>query len=108
MRDKKIYLKLLGRRGRIKIYEVDGVYVWGKVNEEFTNFGHHYVFKIIPEFEFWIDREEVGNERRFFIDHMLTEWKLMKEGVTFALSHEEANAREIGTFESGGLCQNRE
>jgi len=88
------YLKKIGQRGRIKIWLVDGAVVRRDLDPEFTNFGQHFRFKFIPEFEFWIDKEAVSNERRFFIDHLLTEWRLMRKGVSYNEALDIANNKE--------------
>lgn len=80
------HLKKIGHRGEITVWLVDGQKIRKKVDPEFTNFGQHFRFPFIPENEFWIDKEAVPDERRFFIDHLITELKLMKKG----LSYEEA------------------
>lgn len=88
------YLKKIGRRGKIEIWLVDGGLVRRDLDEEFTNYGQHFRFKCIPEYEIWIDKEAVANERRFFIDHLLTEWRLMKAGLSFAEASNAADAEE--------------
>ena len=99
------YLRLAGHRGRIKIYLVDGAFVRTHLDEEFTNFGQHFRFSCIPEYEFWLESEASPDERRFFIDHLLVEWKLMHQGmnyisaITFASAKEEserARSRDLG------------
>jgi hypothetical protein len=65
------YLKKVGQRGNIILWIVDGTYVRAHLDEEFTNFGHHYSFTCIPENEFWLDKEAKEDEQKFFIDHML-------------------------------------
>jgi len=77
---KKPYLKLIDCRGKIKIWRVDGQYVRTNINEEFSNFGHHYTCRHIPINEFWIDREQHRGEEHFFIDRMLVEYRLMAKG----------------------------
>jgi len=77
---KKPYIKLLEKVAGFKVYEVDGTYVRGKINEEFTNFGEYYLFKFIPKDEFWIDRERAPGETNFFVEHLLLENRLMREG----------------------------
>ncbi|MCX6726370.1 MAG: hypothetical protein NTY75_00950 [Candidatus Shapirobacteria bacterium] len=88
------YLRLVGRRGRIKIYLVDGAYVRTNLDEEFTNFGQHYRFACILKNEFWIDHESSPDERRFFIDHLLVEWKLMKAGMSYDKAIDLADIKE--------------
>ncbi|MFA6250598.1 MAG: hypothetical protein WC686_03795 [Candidatus Shapirobacteria bacterium] len=87
-------LKLLGHRGHIKIYSVDGVVIRSEIDREFTNFGQHYHFSFIPKNEFWIDHESAPDERRFFIDHLLVEWQLMKQGNSYDRALVLADAKE--------------
>lgn len=88
------YLKKLGHRGKIKIWSVDGGTVRKDIDEEFTNFGQHFRFKFIPEYEFWIDKEAVPDERKFFIEHLLIEWQLMKKGLSYESAIDIADSRE--------------
>jgi len=88
MKKQKFYLKKIGKRGKIDIWIVDGNKIRSNLDEEFTNFGHHFVFKYIPEYEFWLDKEATPNERHFFICYLLTEWQLQKNG----LSHKKARS----------------
>ncbi|MFA5133718.1 MAG: hypothetical protein WC459_02870 [Patescibacteria group bacterium] len=92
--DKSIYIKKVGKMGKISIWTVNGEKVRKNLDEEFTNFGQHFRFKVIPEYEFWLDREAQPNERRFFVNHLLTEWKLMKNGMTFSKAIDIADAKE--------------
>jgi hypothetical protein len=62
---------------------VDGGYIRGHIDEEFTNFGQHYRFSYIPENEFWIDHGTKSDEWRFFIDHLMVEHRLMENGVPY-------------------------
>jgi len=87
-------LKKIGRRGKITIWLVEGAVIRRDLDPEFTNFGQHYRFNFIPEYEFWIDKEAVPDERRFFIDHLLTEWYLMRRGVSYNEALDIANNKE--------------
>src|SRR3989338_613046 len=88
-----VYIKKISKRGKINIWLVDGAEV-RKHDNEFTNFGEHYGFSFIPEFEFWLDKETVPNERTFFIDHLLVEWDLCRKGVEFDKALEMGDAKE--------------
>ncbi|MDD5224304.1 MAG: hypothetical protein PHE84_09950 [bacterium] len=88
------YLKELEKRGEITAWLVDGAYVRGHINEEFTNFGQHYQYSFIPLKEFWIDREAHTDEQRFFIDHLLVEHRLMAKGMPLAQALEIGNRAE--------------
>jgi hypothetical protein len=80
---KPAYLEKIDRRGDLDVWIVDGVYIRGHVDEEFTNFGQHYRYPYIPVNELWIDREAEHDERQFFIDHLLVEHQLMAGGMTY-------------------------
>lgn len=80
---KKPYIRKIVSISKFNVYSVDGKYVRGHLNEEFTNFGQHYRFRFIPENEFWIDDEHTPGEAEFFIDHMLVENRLMAEGRNY-------------------------
>lgn len=93
-KNKDIYIKKIGQRGKIEIWIVDGEKVRTALDEEFTNFGEHYCYPVIPEYEFWLDREAKPNERRFFVDHLLAEWRAMKAGVPFLRALKIGDAKE--------------
>lgn len=93
-KNKDIYIKKIGTRGKIQIWIVDGEKVRRDLDEEFTNFGQHFHFSVIPEYEFWLDREAKPDERRFFIDHLLTEWRLMRQGMSYGKAIDFGDAVE--------------
>src|SRR5260370_15233337 len=88
------YLQLLERRGPVSVWLVDGAYVRKNIDEEFSNFGHHYSYGEIPKDEVWLDQEAVPDEQRFFVAHALLERKLMAEGKDYDTAREAANAEE--------------
>jgi hypothetical protein len=88
------YLKLLDERGDLKVWVVDGPYIRGNLDEEFTNFGQHFRYAYIPENELWLDREAEHDETRFFIDHLLVERRLMKAGRSYDEALAEADKAE--------------
>lgn len=101
---KDFYLKKLGRRGKIVIWQVDGEKVRRDLDEEFTNFGQHFRFNYIPVYEFWIDKEAVPDERRFFIDHLLVEWRAMKNGTSFIKASDLADIKErVERYKAGDV-----
>jgi hypothetical protein len=85
---------MIEERGSFSIWVVDGAYVRGHIDEEFTNFGQHYRFPYIPENELWLDQEAEHDERQFFIDHLLVEHRLMKAGMPYAQAIGEADRQE--------------
>ena len=88
------YLEKVGERGDLSVWIVDGAYIRGKIDEEFTNFGQHYRFPYIPEDELWIDREVEDDERKFFTDHLLVEHRLMSEGMPYEEALPKADQKE--------------
>ena len=77
------YLRGDEQRGDLQVWIVDGGYIRGHIDEEFTNFGQHYRFPFIPKNELWIDAEAENDERVFFIDHLLVEHTLMAGGMPY-------------------------
>jgi hypothetical protein len=90
---KSVYIKKIQELGPISVWIVDGAKVRA-IDNEFTNFGEHYGFEIIPEFEFWLDQEADENEREFFIDLLLVEWKLCRHGKTFDYALGKGDSKE--------------
>lgn len=78
----------------IKVWVVDGKHVRTYIDEEFTNFGQHYRFPFIPEFEFWLDRENECDESEYFIEHLKEEWRLMRGGMAYDDAITEADKKE--------------
>jgi hypothetical protein len=77
------YIQKIEERGKLEVWVVDGSYIRSHIDEEFTNFGQHYRYPYIPLNELWIDREAEHDERRFFIDHLLMEHRLMSEDMPY-------------------------
>jgi hypothetical protein len=77
------YLHYVGARHAVKIWIVDGAYVRKNIDEEFSNFGHHFSIPKIPLDEIWLDREGHPNEQRFFIAHATVERRAMLDGKTY-------------------------
>jgi hypothetical protein len=88
------YLSKDAKRGDLQVWIVDGSYVRGHVDEEFTNFGQHFRYPYIPADELWIDREAEDDERPFFIDHLLIEHRLMARGMSYEKALEAADREE--------------
>lgn len=102
---KKPYLKELKKIGNITVWIVDGMYVRDKMNAEFTNFGQHYRFRIIPTNEFWLDKEYTSGEEDFFIHHLLVEWKLMRKGMSYTRAIGYADMSERAERNRSGLMK---
>jgi hypothetical protein len=91
---KPAYIKKVDERGNLQVWIVDGTYIRGHVDEEFTNFGQHYRYPYIPINELWIDREAEHDERQFFIDHLLVEHRLMAAGMSYEKALPKADQEE--------------
>src|SRR4030067_1862721 len=88
------YVKKVDERGKLTFWIVDASYIRGHIDEEFTNFGQHYRYKYIPVNELWIDQEAQHDEKRFFIDHLLVEHRLMAKGLPYNEALAEADRQE--------------
>lgn len=89
------YLKKLQTIEDFDVYQVDGHYIRDHTDREFTNFGQHYRFPFIPTHEFWIDIECGSDETKYFVDHMIVEWHLMRDGKSYELACGEGDKREL-------------
>jgi len=92
---KKPYIKKFTEIVGFLVWIVDGRYIRENINEEFTNYGGHYHFKFIPKKEFWIDRECVPGEEKYFVDSMLIMDSLVSSGISRINATKKANANEI-------------
>jgi hypothetical protein len=91
---KAAYIEKIDQRGDFLVWIVNGSYIRGHIDEEFTNFGQHYRFTYIPLKEFWIDKEAQHDERQFSIDHLLIEHNLMSKGIPYDKALPQADNRE--------------
>jgi hypothetical protein len=80
--------------GDVNIYIVDGDYIRNYIDIDFTNFGQHYRFDFIPEKEFWIDHVADKSEIDFFITHLLKEYQLMRNKMSYKKANELADVKE--------------
>ena len=88
----KFYHKLFEKRGEFKVFIVSGKYIRDNIDEEFTNFGQHYRFKFIPKDEFWIDKKHGDREEiKYFVDHLMVEYRLMKAGKGYDVALSKAD-----------------
>lgn len=77
----KPYIKQLGSKGKIKIWQVDGNYIRNKLDTNFNNSGHHYSFNLIPLNEIWIDKDfSKRGDEKLLTDQCLKEIELIKKG----------------------------
>lgn len=90
----KPYIKKIESIEGFDVWIVDGKYIRGNLEPEFTNFAHPLLFKCIPEKEFWIDKDHDPSEEKYFIEHMLFEYRLMSEGMDKSAAITKANLAE--------------
>ena len=96
------YVRRLERRGPLDVWLVDGSYVRKNIDEEFSNFGHHWSFSEIPEREIWLDHESDPDELKFFIRHAVLERRLMRQGKDYDAARRKANREERKMRASSG------
>ena len=82
-----------GSRNGLTAWLVDGSWVRKNIDEEFSNFGHHYTYDEIPKGELWLDSETDPDERRFYLSHMRREYRLRERGIDEETARKRANAR---------------
>lgn len=91
----EVKIKILSKRGPIKIWLVSGKKVREYFDPSFNFGGHWLVYKYIPKNEVWIDNAALARERKYIIIHELFELDLMKEGKKkYNDAHDYATARE--------------
>ncbi|MEI6296179.1 MAG: hypothetical protein WCO84_00855 [bacterium] len=76
----KYYIEKISAKGVINIWLVNGKSIRDNLDIEFTNYGQKFFYSYIPENEFWIDTEASQDERKYFVDRMLIEKKLIDNG----------------------------
>ncbi len=109
---KQFHKKLIDKYGELEVWEVDGEKIREKLDIEFPNFAMWPDFDYIPKNELWLDVEKDPDERQFFIDHMLSQWVVLKSGkdnaeaVNKAYRVEHSERRKTGdkdhVFDSQG------
>ena len=97
------YIKKYRKISKFDVWIVDGNYIRTKIDMDFTNFDHHYCCSYIPKNEFWIDDAAVKGEEEYYIKHLLIEYKLMKEGMSYNDASDEASIIEIKARENSKL-----
>ncbi|MFH1503410.1 MAG: hypothetical protein ABIE36_02020 [Candidatus Diapherotrites archaeon] len=94
MKKGKPYIKKFSEISGFKVWIVNGEYIRANIEREFTSYGQHYRFNFIPQDEFWIDRQKVPGEEKFYINYLLMENRLMSKGVDYNEAVDKANAVE--------------
>lgn len=79
---KKPYLKKYKEISSFIVWIVNGEYIRENINEEFTNYGQHYLFEFIPTKELWIDKECKEGDAAYYVDSMIVMHRLIAEGIS--------------------------
>ncbi len=88
------YVQCLHRRRGVSTWLVNGSYIRRNMDEEFSNFAHHWSLSAIPKNEIWLDQETDADEQRFFIKHATVERALMAKGTGYDEARAAANLAE--------------
>lgn len=88
------YIAELERYGDMKVMIVDGKWVRDHINVSYTDFGQPLHCNYIPKDEMWIDVEQSHDESRYYIIHMLEEYKRMKAGDSYEEALKAADKKE--------------
>jgi len=87
-------LRLLGTRGKLRIYEVDSS-ATRKLYGDWTMGGHDLVYaEFVGKNEVWIADEVKGFERKLTTLHELNERRLMAHGMDYDTAHDKSTALE--------------
>src|SRR6266498_4830646 len=90
-------VKRVGSRNGLTVWLVDGSWVRKNIDEEFSNFGHHYTYDEIPKGELWLDDETDPDERKFYVGRTCgwstgcasRAWRMRRRAI--ARTHTSAN-----------------
>lgn len=93
-KNKKPYVKKFCHLAGFDVWLVNGEYIRKYICEDFVNCDQHYHLKFIPKKEFWIDEHAKNGEDIFFIDHLLTENRLMASGMNYDDAYDKATIIE--------------
>jgi len=96
------HIRKLEDFGEVTTWEINGEKLRAEKDIEFTNFGIYPDFDYIPKNELWMDKEAHPDERQFFIDHMLTQWKYLKNGYDNDLAIDKAYKKEASERQKAG------
>jgi len=87
-------LRLLGTRGKLRIYRVDATWCRREKYPDYCMGGHDLVYNWIPKLEVWIADELDAFETKLCSLHELFERHLMAHGMDYDTAHDKATAIE--------------
>ena len=90
-----VRLKKIETKEGKDIFLVDGNKIRKAIDIDFTMGGHGLRYVYIPVDEIWIDSSNEDELEEVFI-HELTEFNLMKQGMSYDKAHVQASLAEIG------------
>jgi predicted double-glycine peptidase len=90
----EVRVKKIARRKGFKIFLVNGCKIRQFIDFDFTMGGHGLRYIYVPLNEIWID-DSNKEEAEEIILHEITEFNLMKKGMSYDLAHEQASLKEI-------------
>lgn len=93
------------KRGRSKIFYVDGSIVRKYLDPYFFSGGHGLVYDYIPKNEVWIDDRNYKEDQSFVVVHELFERQLMARGRDYHSAHDFAIAEEKDHRRRAGVAQ---
>lgn len=92
---KEIYIRKLDEFSKnLNVWVVNGELVRDLYFIDFTEGGHHYVYKWVPKNEVWIDGDLSPKEMPYVILHELHERHLMSQGWTYNKAHNSSSIIE--------------
>lgn len=98
------YTTLPDQEGPIAVALVEGCLVRSIYKTDYTEGGHHYVYKWVPESEIWIERDMHEAELPFLIAHEYSELRLMRdEGMAYDAAHQIASKIEFALREGESI-----
>ena|SRR5437868_4719402 len=87
-------IERISARNGLTAWVVDGSWVRKNIDEEFSNYGHHFTYHEIPKSELWLDSETDPDERKFYLKRMRREYRLREKGVDEETARNRANVYE--------------
>jgi hypothetical protein len=90
--------------GPVDVRLVDGILVRSLYKTDYTEGGHHYVYRWVPKPEIWVERDIDPAELPFVVAHEYTERRLMRdEGLDYDKAHANCSKVEFALREGDSL-----